>query len=297
MKNLLVILCLCSLLCGCKEEEQGISFGTVEYYPSFLWVDDSLSSVVKTMECDFSIDAQRKNSFADFQFVDNEGKAISTDIMQVRIDGEPASQNSFRVYSDVKTVNMEFVFSPDASDGKYQGYLKLIGHDLDRIDSNELQPGDTLDLLQWTLHYDKSMNPLALVLLIVGIVVISFLVLWFAFIKWLLFPVIKVSRVNINGVNVQYIDTKRINRCRKVVFTSKRCKQGFFNKVFLGEIRYVVNEVWDSNWEIYPGRRRKTVKLMLHGNYSVTPMVSSLSSMQECTIIKKDNKQVKISIN
>ena len=296
MRKTFFLLCLCFLLCCCKDK--GVSFGTVEYYPSFLWIGENTSPIVKTLNCDFSIDAQNdKNSFAEFQFVDNSGKPIATSIMQVKVNGKEAKQNTFRVFSNSKVVHLVFTFSPNAESGKYQGFLKLTNHNLDRIDSQQLTAGQKVDLFQWTLNYKKRTNPLKLVFLIIGMTTILCLALWFLLLKSIFFPKIKVSRFFINGINVGYTETKKINRCRKVVFTSKKRKQGFLNKLFLGKIKYVENSVWTSDWELYPGKRRKTVKLMLHGNYSVSPMITYMASMDECTIINKDNTQIKLTIN
>ena len=113
MKKINILLLSCILLVSCKDEK--VEFGTVEYYPAFLWVDENMSPVTKTMDCDFSLDAQEDaNSFAEFQFVDNEGKPIQTSEMQVRVDGVLVKNNIFRVNSNIKSIKLEFSFSPDA---------------------------------------------------------------------------------------------------------------------------------------------------------------------------------------
>ncbi|MBQ6061996.1 MAG: hypothetical protein IJK87_00005, partial [Prevotella sp.] len=88
------------LLSSCKDNS--ISFGTVEYYPSFLWVDANITPVTKTFDFDFSEDAKNdSHSFAEFQFVDNDGKPISTEVMQVYDNGERLKDNKLRVGSEV----------------------------------------------------------------------------------------------------------------------------------------------------------------------------------------------------
>ena len=287
MKKLSILLFICIILVSCKDES--VDFGTVEYYPAFLWEDANISPVTKTMDCDFSLDAQNDaNSFAEFQFVDNEGKAVPTSEMQVKVDGIVAKKNIFRVYSKTKSVKLEFTFSPDAKTGKHQGYLKLINHELDRLDSHQLSSGQKIDVFQWTLNYDKGINPLAFILLCIGVVILSCLSLWFLFIQRLVYPVIKLSRIEVKETS----ENKRINRCRKVVFCNKKSKQSVLSKIFTGKILYVSNSIWTSDWELKPGKEKRTVKPMLHGNYTMSPMKVYLKSMDEFSLTNIQNKSV-----
>lgn len=60
------------------------SLGTVEFHPSFLWVKADTIPVTKTFIFEFSQDAKNDNkTFAEFQFVDNSGIPISTNIIKV----------------------------------------------------------------------------------------------------------------------------------------------------------------------------------------------------------------------
>ena len=56
MRKFCILLFLCVFLVSCRDES--VEFGTVEYYPSFLWEEAKISPVTRTMDCDFSIDAQ-----------------------------------------------------------------------------------------------------------------------------------------------------------------------------------------------------------------------------------------------
>lgn len=297
MRHILVILCCSALLCGCKNKSTQL--GTVEYYPSFLWEDAKLTPSVKTMDCDFSEDAKHDaTTFAEFQIVDNDGKPMPTATMQVKVDGKIAQNNTFRITSKADSIKLEFSFTPTAEAGKYQGALKLIRYNLDRIDNQQLSYNTKpISMLQWTLYYDKQMNPLARALLIIAILIAICMILWFAFRRCFI-PVIKLSRVNVNGINLTYTDSKKINRYRKVVFTSKKKKQSFFDKVFLGKIKYIVSDYWTDDWELFPGKKKKTVKLSLHGNYTTSPILMEMKSMDACTIIsKKHDTKIKITIN
>lgn len=240
MKKFSILLLLCIALVGCKDKST--DFGTVKYYPSFLWVSDSISPVVKTMDCDFSIDAQNDaGSFAEFQFVDNDGKSIPTSEMQVKVDGVTADHNIFRVYSKTDSVKLEFTFSPDAETDKHQGYLKLINHKLDRLDSQQLSKGQKVDVFQWTLDYDKSMNPLAKILMWILIVVFSlaliWTVLWYVFLQKQFYPRFRAIRKTVI-IPDQAPVVIRFKGARMVVLDNVMHKQKPWDKLLKGKIIY-----------------------------------------------------------
>ncbi|MCQ2258723.1 MAG: hypothetical protein MJZ41_12150 [Bacteroidaceae bacterium] len=257
MKKFSILLLLCIALVGCKDKST--DFGTVKYYPSFLWVSDSISPVVKTMDCDFSIDAQNDaSSFAEFQFVDNYDKPIPTSEMQVKVDGVVAEHNIFRVYSKTDSVKLEFTFSPDAETGKHQGYLKLINHKLDRLDSQQLSVDQKVDVFQWTLDYDKSMNPLKKVLKWISITIVACLMFWFFIIRPSVYPhfgkfrksiLIKQNDIIVGQMTFAFTDA------RKVVFYDRKVKQSIWSRIFIGEIKTYVNPLFKTKLTFSPKRR------------------------------------------
>lgn len=266
-------------LSSCKKDES-VSFGTVEYYPSFLWEDSNITPVTKIFDFDFSQDAKDYKSFAEFQFVDNDGNPISTNIMQVTIDGKRIENNRFRINSNVDSIELAFTFSPKAEKGKHQGYLKLINHQLDRLDSQPLTNNQQVDAFQWTLNYDKRMNPLAKVLMWIGFALFALLVIWFLFFKPILYPRIRVNRIVISSKNGYFLN-KNINGTRIVIFTNDIKRQNILNRFFTGEILYIEDSTWQSPWELTPKGRIKAVKIKHHGKYMVTPPTSELSSFGE----------------
>lgn len=262
----MILICLTS----CKKDEC-VSFGTVEYYPSFLWVDSNITPVTKTFDFDFSQDAKDDNSFAEFQFVDNEGKPISTNVMQVTIEGKEIANNKFRINSDVSSTEFTFKFSPNAEKGKYQGYLKLVSHTLDRLDSQPLTSGQQVDAFQWTLNFDESMNPLAKLLMWIGIAILALLALWFFILRPILYPhfakFTKSVLIEKDGKKIGQLNFA-FKGARKVVFHNQKKKQSFWNRFFFGEIRTLVNSNFVSELTFVPRRNSANA----HGiGYTIQP--------------------------
>lgn len=270
MKRICILIFLCTILSSCKDES--VDFGTVEYYPEFLWVDANITPVVKTMVCDFSIDAQNDaNTFAEFQFVDNNGNPIQTSEMQVKVDGVCAESNIFRINSKTDSVKLEFTFSPNATAGKHQGYLKLINHKLDRLDSQELSPEGTIDVFQWTLNYDKRMNPLAFTLMVVGLIIFAVILLWLAFLKRIFYPQFRAINKSVIIPNDVPI-TLHFKGKRMIVIDNKQHKQGFWNRFWTGEIQYIKNSSITAKITFKPTRRRNQIIFISKAtNYVCTP--------------------------
>ena len=296
MKKDLFILSLIALACltSCKKKES-ISLGSVEYYPGFLWSGPNMTPVTKTFEFDFSPDAKADGSFAEIQFVDNEGKPISTSVMQVIIDGKEIIDNHFKINSDVTSKEITFKFSPDAKEGKHQVSLKLIAHSLDRFGNNPLQPGQQIVAYPWTLDYEKRMNPLAKILMWFLIVVATGLSLWFFIFKHIMYPRIRLNRINISSSKGYFVD-KRINGTRKVVITNKWSKQSFLNKLFTGEILLIVNDIWTFPLDLLPQGKKKSVKVNLHGKYLITPATTELQNFASYQIQNIETKEL-LTIN
>lgn len=275
---------------SCSENQ--MSFGTVEYYPSFLWEDANITTVKKTFEFDFSLDAKNDNrSFAEFQFVDNNDNPIRSDIMQVYDGDQILNGNRFRVESNEVAKELTFSFSPEASNGKYQGYFKLINHNLDRIESEPIKPGDKLNVFQWTIYYNKTMNPLAKVFLYTFLIVIACCLAWFIILRPLVFPHFgKFIKSIMVKQNDRIIDQLSYNfkGARKVVFYDKKIKQSFWNRIFVGEIKTYVSPYFKTKLIFSP--KKKNVSVCGTG-YSVNP-----NPIPKNGIAKIENHIQKLSI-
>lgn len=155
--------------------DRSASFGTVHYYPSFAWSSDSITSVVDSIYFNFSQDAKLNNKvYAEFQFVDNEGKPYNSNVLTI-LDGDTPLPNNILLISNTDFAKeLKFVFSPEAETGKHQGYFRLINHNhlhridhyfLDHLESkvlteNKNDLNNKVNIFQWTLHYKKHLNPL-----------------------------------------------------------------------------------------------------------------------------------------
>lgn len=270
MKKTLLLMLAAVLLTSCQDETT--TLGEASYYPQFLWVKAKSVAAEKTLRLDFSPDAKNyPSTYADFRFVDNDGHAVGTDVMQVTANGTPIRDNVLHVTPSQDSVRLAFTFTPQASGGNHQGYLRIIGHNLDRLDSQPLTPGQEADAFQWTLTYDKRMNPLALVLLWVLIAVCGALALWWCVLRPALYPHFGRMTKNVlviqNGVTVW--QTKiRFRGARQVVLTNKRVRQRLWRTLFVGRTVSVVNPLFTTPLTLRPRGRNI---IALGPGYSAAP--------------------------
>ena len=295
MKRYFYIIASVILIClsSCKKDES-VSFGTIGYYPDFLWVDSKTTPVSKILDFDFSQDAKNYDSYAEFQFVDNAGNAISTDIMQIVIDGKECPNNRFRINCDVTSKEITFKFSPDAVEGKYQGYLKLVSHQLDRLDSQPLKAGQKVDAFQWTLNYDKRMNPLAKFVMWVGIVMLSMLIIWFIIFRPIFYPRFGSIQKTFNIPGMAPLVIKFKGARMVVLAASHPKKQSVWNRFWTGKIIYQTHPAFVVPIVFKPSRGRRVLSKVQAGSYQVMP--NPMPGVGAATIIDI-KKNLKINVN
>lgn len=283
--TIISVLCFC-MLTSC--EDDSIKMGTVYYYPAFWPTKADTTFLTKTFDFDFNEDAKSENGiFAEFKFVDNEGKSIGPDIMEVYIDGQKLPNNTFRIDNTTESKEIKFRFTPKAESGKHQGYLKLVNHNLDRIDNQLLNKGQQTEVFQWTINFEKKMNPLAKCLMWLAIGIIIGLAIWFVFLKSYYYPRIKLGHIQFDCKEKGYYDNKRINGARTIVVSAEKGKQGWINKLFTGKVVFIASPIWTNTWEMTPKDKGRALKVSLKGKYSVSPITTKLENMKEYTITNK----------
>ena len=240
-KNIIVLMAVCLLtLEACKKEVS--PWGTVYYHPKFLWSRSVTSPVKKVMDFDFSTDAKIQHCNAVLQFVDNDGKPIDTCVMRIQVNGQTLTDNILKVDSRMQSLELSIDFAPTAKGGKHQGYLRLKSNNLSRVDSQRLSPDESVDVCQWTLNYDKCMNPLAKGLLVTLAVLLGLFMLWRIFLCPIYFPRFKRTRKTFlivrNGTAI-WQRSVDFTGYRSVIMTSKSLRQPLTNRLFTGKVLYM----------------------------------------------------------
>lgn len=281
-----------------KNELPTQSLGEVSYYPKFLFWEADTTSLTKVLELNFNQDAKDEGAktTAEFAFVDNNGDPVSTDELEIKVNGEVSKNNCFRVDATQSEVQLTFTFLPAAKSGKHQGNLRMVKHHLlDRVDNQIVEGSQPIDIFKWTIYFDKNCNPLAVGLMWFGIVVVAALFIWFLFLQPTHFKKFKKSvLIAKNGNNIHQFNCD-FSGCRKVVFSNVKVKQSALDRIFNGEIKTVVNPVFQQPLTFTAKRKGRTrVAWALGNGYTVQ---SNPIPQSGITIIIHYQDKLKITLN
>ena len=271
-------------------EEQDL--GEAEWYDSFLWSDakaqDTLTVDINAV---FNQPAHESRSSVKLKVnsrdKDGNVKPLSRDIT-LFWNGQQVNDASLQLEPGAQSL-LGIVFATEAEEGKHYLELSTVSGsavNLERI--NEDIPSEYIVTLR--ASYDVDTNPLKVFLIWLGIILLALLAVWFLILKPLMFPGIKLKTLQIESSPV-YKNTS-IKGCRKVVFSNKRQSQEIMSRIFTGEIKYVKDDLWDSEWYITPGTKKDRVRAGGISGYSMNPPGNNLSKHE--TVTMKSNATGKL---
>lgn len=298
MKNLLFILIVLLTFSSCKDVNDdcpNFHFGTVEYYPKFLWNDSMLTKLEKVFTFEFSEDAKADTTcFVELEFVDKDGNKVSSDMLKIEVDGKILDDNVYRVRSNSDSARFVFSFSENVESGNHQGFVKLANHKLDRFGNQHLEEGQYVEVMKWSIYYDKQWNPLAIILFATGCLVFLSLFFWFLVLRPLLHPHFGKCRKSVLVMENQQMKTQFnivFTGVRMVIVSNKKVSQSFFDRCFKGKIVSIINPYFEEPLKFTPAKRRKVRVLGM--NYMSTPNPMPYNGTAE---IKNIHKKLNIKI-
>lgn len=298
MKKLLFILIALLAFSSCKNVDDkfpDFHLGTVEYYPKFLWSDSRLFKLNKDFIFEFSEDAKAdRTCFAEIEFVDKEGNRVSTDILNIEVNGKLLEDNVYKAQSEIDSAVFVFSFSEKAESGKYQGFVRLANHKLDRFGNQPLGNRQSVEVMKWSIYYDKQWNPLATFLLVAGCLIILCLFFWFLILRPIFYPHFGKCRKSVLVMENQQMRTQLnivFTGVRMVVISNKKISQSIFAICFKGKIISIVNPYFDEQLIFTPAKRKKVRVLGM--NYTSTPNPMPYNGTAEIKNIRK-NINIKI---
>ncbi len=297
MKKILFMLIALSIFTSCKnvdEKYPSFHFGTVEYYPKFLFCESKLVKLEKNFIFEFSEDAKvDKNCFAELEFVDKEGNRISTDLLKIEVNGKIIDENIYKVHSDSESEKLVFSFSENAESGRYQGYIKLVNHKLDRFGNQLLEQGKPVEVMKWSIYYDKQLNPLAIILLVVASSLILCLLLWFLVLRPLLHPHFGKCRKSflvMEGSQMKSQFNIVFTGARMVIISNKKVSQSFIEKCFKGKLVSIVNPYFEEPLKFSPAKKKKIRVIGLDYMSNPNPMpyngIAEIKNIRKNIIVK-----------
>lgn len=269
------------LLSIISEEED---LGEAKWYDSFLCSEAKAQDTLTVdLNAVFNQPAHESGSSVRLKVNsrDKEGnvKPLSKDITLLW-NGQPVNDATLLLEPGTQS-QLGIVFATDAEEGKHYMEVSAVpgtAANLERI--NEDLPSEYAVTLR--ASYDVDTNPLKVFVIWFCIILLSLLALWFLVLKPLMLPGIKLKTLQIESSPVYKNVT--IKGCRMVVFSNKRQSQGIVSRIFTGEIKYVKDDLWDSEWYITPGTRKDRVRAGGISGYSMNPPGNNLTKHETVTM-------------
>lgn len=94
---------------------------------------------------------------------------------------------------------------------------------------------------------------------VIAALIVAALVIWFAAVRRMLYPVIKVTQLVLTGPGSYYL-TRKIKGARRVVLTSHRRSQNALSRLFTGTIIYIVADHFTPDITLEPKGSGKRVR-------------------------------------
>lgn len=258
---------LFSFLISCKEQNENNSlfWGETHQYSNFLFKKYEPVRMEQTLLFEFNEDAlERWNDVVSFELVDINTKKKIDDVILYK-NGVACDNNILNITTadNDNEVVVGIEFKPTAPEGRYMLALQHRSlNGLDRIDAIELGQGIVIEK-------EDVMNPLAKWVMWVLVVLAVVLCAWIVVVRLFVHPKTYFNRVDFDyGTGLG--KPIRMESAYKLVCTNKQAKRSFFNKIFIGDVKYEVNDFWDKDFVITNGVKRRQVRFEGKANYSIS---------------------------
>ncbi len=220
-------------------------------YPAFLFsAAKSADTIVVDLAPEFNAAAMESGSSATFRLDAAHGAECDYTLLCNGVRVAPGEGICVRAGEPAR---LGIVFGDDAATGRRYFTLSCTGtHELERLNGMHGSNDAGFDL---RTTYDRDWNPLAVWLFWILVVLLAALVLWFAVLRRILYPVFKISALEFAGPGSYYV-SKRVKGYRMARFTSRAERQGFLSRLFTGRVLIVRDDVWSPPLAIVPGNKR-----------------------------------------
>lgn len=210
-----------------------------------------------------------------------------------------------------KNIDLKFRFNPSAKEGTYNIFLKILDSgDLDQINDCEVTKGcfvknENGDDWQWIVILEKGLSPSEIILIWLGIIIATILVLWFAVVRWIIFPTFAFDNLQVaymDGDSRKGREDCSLHGARKIICSANPKSQSALSRLFSGRIEYLTNQFWETPVVMTPcGSSGIAVSEELKaGNastYRMSAMITPQNGPRRPFVIKKTRSDMTANIS
>lgn len=239
-------------------ENGDINIGECSYYKSFLFFSGSRPARLSyKFNYAFNEPARTKNAEAKFRV---KLANCQENEYEVLFNGEKCEGGIITINSsNCDGGQVEIIFNDNVTAGKKTVSIELIqASNLDRINNYSVANAQPHFVFNLSGKVTEEWSIWKTIFVWLGIIVVGALILWFIFLKRILFPTI--SKINYIQITSPYFANVKVKGARKVVLSAKSKPQSAINRVFTGKIVYNNNPCWTSPMELVPAKNGIRVK-------------------------------------
>lgn len=305
----------CSLTgCGSSiSESEQFFFGRQEAYNvDFLWSKYIPDTLTRTLCFEKEGEAfTRPIKFGLFETINDpetgeEKEQCVGNEIELYINGKLQPRKEFVVYPKDKELTIGVVFNRDiAEERDYYWNLKVIdAGDLNMINDNLITQNIPL-VFTWKANYDTRLNPLLLGLIWLCIIIAALLVLWFALLRWIIFPSFAFDNLQVTyfeGESRKGREDCTLHGARRIICSKSPKYQSGLNKLFCGRIEYLTNPFWETTVVMTPcGSDGITVNEDLKAGdaatYRMTAMITAQNGPRRPFVVKRTKSEMVANIS
>ncbi len=254
---------------GLKINPSGkVDFGKVKSYKDFMFCKYTPDTLRQKFSLEWNGDAVKHISRpVKIRLCDEEGERLPDSFVKIFKNGALCEGNEFSISTDETTLDISLVFADFTEYDSFSWMLVPADYLLDKINDMPVNAAGE-PIMVWKAQQSRGTNPLKFTLIIILIIAVALLVVWFLFIKPIMYPKFKVGMLSLQGPE-PFISNLRLKGARKVVLTNRKVSQGRLSRIFTGNIVYSINDIWEDATEITP-RDRGSVHVRTPKNSVIT---------------------------
>ena len=222
-------------------------------------------------------------------------------------DGKVIEGSDITLSPSDKKLDLQFRFNKVAIPGTYRLFMKILDcGDLDQINGEEAKVGNIISTgLEWQVKYEYGLNPLLVGLIWMCIAIATLLALWFALIRWIVFPTFAFDNLQVtyfDGETRKGREDCSLHGARKIICSASPQSQGGLNKLFCGRIEYLTNTFWTTPVEMTPCGSdgiavNEDIKAGEAATYRMTSMITPQNGPRRPFIVKRVRSEMTASVS
>ena len=283
--NLFYIATMALFLASCGSHEgQGFYIGKSKGYSDFLWSKYNWDQVVlptQSLQLDMGDIAFTQPIKLQVVYLDENGNYLPVNSSKGRYitvlrDGKVIEGRDITISPSDKKLDLQFRFNKVASTG-----------------------------VEWQVKYEYGLNPLLIGLIWFCIIIVALLVLWFALLRWIIFPSFAFDNLQVtyfDGESRKGREDCTLHGARKIICSKDPKYQSGLNKLFCGRIEYLTNPFWETTVVMTPcGSDGITVNEDLKAGdaatYRMTAMITAQNGPRRPFVVKRTKSEMVANIS